>query len=225
MDSLPNARPKFQRINVTAQGKKFDFYYRDVLQCIQALYGHAKFAPLLIFAPERHYADPDHLDRMYHDMHTAKWWWSTQAELEDKKPGATIIPIIIATDKTQITTWGAKQAYPVYLTIGNIPKDIRRKPSHGGQILLGYLPTDKLEHVSNLSARRRILLNIMHKCLKHILSPLKNAGLNGVAMASGDGKVRRCHPIFAANACDYLEQIATVGCKMGECPTCQISPK
>ncbi|KIP01057.1 hypothetical protein PHLGIDRAFT_53274, partial [Phlebiopsis gigantea 11061_1 CR5-6] len=55
-----------------------------------------------------------------------------------------------------------------------------------------------------------------------ILSPLKNAGSDGVAMASGDGLVRRCHPIFAASICDYMDQIAIVGCKMGECPTCEV---
>ena len=43
-------------------------------------------------------------------------------------------------------------------------------------------------------------------------------------MASGDGAVRRCYPIFAASICDYMDQIATVGCKMGECPICTVSP-
>ncbi|KIP02336.1 hypothetical protein PHLGIDRAFT_79255 [Phlebiopsis gigantea 11061_1 CR5-6] len=224
VDALPSLRPRFKRGKVTVQDETFYVYFRDIIPCVQALYGHAKFAAHLIFKPERHYADPDHTIRMYSEMHTGKWWWSIQSQLEQDSPGATVIPIIISTDKTQVTTWGGKQAYPVYMTIGNIPKDIRRKPSHGSQILLAYLPTDKLEHLSNASARRRILLNIMHKCLKDILAPLRDAGEVGIPMASGDGIVRRCHPIFAADACDYLEQIATVGCKMGECPTCQVPP-
>ena len=164
---------------MTLQNESFEVYFRDIIQCVQALYGHAAFSQYLVFAPERHYLDSDETIRVYHEMHTAKWWWHTQLELEKIKPGATIIPIIIATDKTQITTWGGKQAYPVYMTIGNLPKDIRRKPSRGGQILLAYLPTEKLENIRNVSARRRMLLNIMHKCLKHILSPLKDAGANG----------------------------------------------
>jgi hypothetical protein len=47
-----------------------------------------------------------------------------QKELEEKtkKTGCTIIPIIISSDKTQLTTFRGKVAYPVYLTIGNIPK-------------------------------------------------------------------------------------------------------
>ena len=225
VDSLPSLRPRFKRGKVSIQGESFELYFRDIMQCIQALYGYAKFALYLVFAPEQHYSDAQKTNCVYHDMHTGNWWWTIQTHLEAKKAGATIIPIIISTDKTQITTWGGKQAYPVYMTIGNLPKDIRRKPSYNGQILLAYLPTDKLEHISNLSARRRMLLNITHKCLGHILQPIKDIGLRGKAMASGDGVVRRCHPIFAANACDYLEQIATVGCKMGECASCTVHPQ
>ncbi|KAJ6617772.1 hypothetical protein B0H10DRAFT_1948107 [Mycena sp. CBHHK59/15] len=55
-------------------------------------------------------------------MHTGKWWWATQRELEKKRKGATIIPVIISSDKTLLTLFRNRTAYPVYLTIGNIPK-------------------------------------------------------------------------------------------------------
>ncbi|KAJ7083906.1 hypothetical protein C8R43DRAFT_826367, partial [Mycena crocata] len=58
--------------------------------------------------------------------------------------GATLVPVIISTDKTQTTMFRNKSAYPVYMTIGNIPKDIRRKPSRQAYILIGYLPTSRL---------------------------------------------------------------------------------
>lgn len=65
----------------------------------------------------------------------------------------TIIPVIISSDKTQVTLFRNKSAYSVYLTIGNLPKDIHSKPSQGGQILLGYLSTSKLKHIKNKAAR------------------------------------------------------------------------
>lgn len=143
-------------------------------------------------------------------------------ELEQSTPGATIIPIILSSDKTPITLFGGKQAYPVYLTIGNIPKEIRRKPSYHAQILLAYLPTTKLDHITNLSARRRMLANVVHAALRQALAPLEEAGKSGILLCSGDGVERRCHPILAAHCGDYMEHLTIVGCKMGECPHCTV---
>ncbi len=48
------------------------------MECIRAIWGDADFADDLIYEPERHYADEDQTVRLYHDMHTGKWWWRTQ---------------------------------------------------------------------------------------------------------------------------------------------------
>lgn len=138
-------------------------------------------------------------------------------------PGATIIPIIISSDKTQLTTFGSKTAYPVYMTIGNLPKDVRRKPSRRGQILLAYLPSSNLKHIVNKAARRRTLANLFHACMGHVLAPLREAGLHGIDIVSGDGVTRRGHPIFAMYIGDYPEQLLVTCCKNGTCPKCDIS--
>lgn len=126
---------------------------------------------------------------------------------KDAGPGGTIVPVIISSDKTRLTKFKGKDAYPVYLTIGNLPKEIRRKVSHQGQILLAYLPTTHLEHIKNKSARRRTAANLYHSCMSKILEPLREPGRVGVEMSSGDGAVRRCHTIFAAHVGDYPEQV------------------
>ncbi|KAG2129437.1 hypothetical protein DEU56DRAFT_714826, partial [Suillus clintonianus] len=153
-------------------------------------------------------------------MHTGKWWWDTQKKLDQREPGATIIPIIISSDKTQVTMFRNKTAYPVYLTIGNIPKEIRRKPSHRAHILLAYLPTTRLEHITNKASRRRTIANLYHACMGRILAPLKEAGLDGIVMKSGDGVLRRGHPLFSCFVGDYPEQVLAAGVKATECPKC-----
>ncbi|KAF7358764.1 hypothetical protein MSAN_01215400 [Mycena sanguinolenta] len=163
--NLPTSRPPFQREEVVVAGEAFDVYFRDIIE----------------------YADKT--VRLYHDLHTGKWWWATQKTLEKRRPGATIIPIIISTDKTQTTMFRNKSAYPVYMSIGNIPKGIRRKPSRQAYILIGYLPTTRLEHIKVAAARRRAIANLYHACMRKILSPLKAAGLDGIYMASGNGAV------------------------------------
>ncbi|KIJ09125.1 hypothetical protein PAXINDRAFT_87903, partial [Paxillus involutus ATCC 200175] len=146
-----------------------------------------------------------------------------QKELENKKPGATIIPIILSSDKTQITMFRNKAAYPLYMTIGNLPKEIHRKPSRRAWILLAYLPTSWLDHITNQAARRRTVTNLFHACMSHILDPLKAPADTGLPMASGDGVVRRGHPLVACYAGDYPEQVLVTGTKTGECPKCDIA--
>ncbi|KAI0373820.1 hypothetical protein BV20DRAFT_988937 [Pilatotrama ljubarskyi] len=222
IDGLPTGRPRFQREEIIVADEAFEVYFRDILECIRALLGDPEFAPLLLLVPERHYADPQHKDRVYFDMNTGKWWWATQAALERERPGATVIPIIISSDKTQLTLIGNKTAYPVYMTLGNLPKDIRCKPSRRGQILLAYLPTTRLLHITNKAARRRTLANLFHACMSRVLQPLESVGVDGMHFSSGDGIVRRGHPILATFVGDYPEQVLVTGCKTGECPKCKV---
>jgi hypothetical protein len=96
-----------------------------------------------------------------------------------------------------------KTAYPMYLTIGNIPKELWRKPSSGSHILLAYLPTTRLKHITNKASCCRAIANLYHACLCHVLAPLKSAGSKGIPMCSGDGACRCCHPLFASFVGDY----------------------
>lgn len=116
--------------------------------------------------------------------------------------------------------FGTKSAYPVYMTIGNIPKELRRKPSQRTHILIGYLPTTPLHHIQNKASRRRMVANLFHYCVSHMLGPLKPAGEAGIVMSSGDGVTRYTFPIFACFVGDYPEQVLVSGCKTGDCPKC-----
>ena len=172
-------------------------------------------------------------------MYACDWWWQTQVRpynhdvpflihlketLELRRPGATIIPVIVSTDKTQLTVFREKQAYPIYMTIGNIPKDIRRKPSRMAQILLGYIPTTKLMWLTSKAARRRALANLFHACMRDVLQSISKPGKNGVAMMSADGVWRRCHPIFANFVGDYPEQALVTCTYNGRCAKCGVTP-
>ena len=111
------------------------------------------------------------------------------------------------------------------MTIGNIPKDIRRKPSRQTHILVGYLPTTQLHHVSNAASRRRQVANLFHHCFSRILDPLMRVGETGTEMTSGDGVTHRTLPLFACFVGDYPEQVLVSGCKTGECPKCDVNRK
>ncbi|KIY47966.1 hypothetical protein FISHEDRAFT_44259 [Fistulina hepatica ATCC 64428] len=220
---IPPERPKFERTTVHVGGETFEVYFRDILECIKALYGDMSFAPYLQFAPEKHYSDSSKKQHMYHDMYTGKWWWSTQEKIELKLPGGTIVPIILSSDKTQLTLFRNKSAYPLYMSLGNIPKEIRAKTSSRAYVLFAYLPTSSLSHILNKAARRRAATNLYHCCVSMVLKPLKEAGEKGIFMTSGDGVTRRIHPIYAVFVGDYPEQVRVVGTKYWDCPTCPVT--
>lgn len=75
-----------------------------------------------------------------------------QKELEKEFPGVMIIPIFVSSDKTHVVMFDMKTAYLVYLTIRNIPKELCQKQSQQTHILLGYLPTTPLLHVSSTAS-------------------------------------------------------------------------
>lgn len=131
------------------------------------------------------------------------------------------MPIIIASDKTRLSTLsGGQQAYPVYLTIGNICKAIRRKPSHRATILLGYLPIDDFADAPKKKDQQRLKGMLLHESMRMLMAPLKEAGESGVEMWCADGRLRRVYPILAAFIGDWPEQNDMSCTAQGGCPIC-----
>ena len=109
---------------------------RNVMDLIAFVVGHTPFTPNMAYAPVRQRNSDGGL--IFSEMHTANWWWETQDQLP---PNFTIIPIILATDKTHLSqTHGDQQAWPVYITIGNLDRKTRRAPRRPGLLLLGLIP-------------------------------------------------------------------------------------
>lgn len=124
-----------------------------------------------------------------------------QLLLPDKS--ATIIPLIVATDRTLLSTMcGGQQAYPVYVSIGNIP-------------------VDEFENVSDPNERARLKNKLTHDAMAKLMEPLKDAAKNGVVMTCADGRQRRVYPVPAAFEGDWPEQCAMACADEGGCPVCE----
>ncbi len=199
------------------------------------------------YAPEEIFEDAFGKNRMYNEMWTAKWWCDIQVScrgspsevsvsMSDSKSdlcfpqkllpdGATVTPVILASDKTQLSTFsGDKTAWPVYLSIGNIAKATRRSPSLRATVLIGYLPVAKLEVFSEKKCSL-FGYQLFHDCMRSLLKPLVEAGTKGVDMVCSDGFIRTIYPIVAAYIADHQEPCLVACCQENQCPKCLVEPK
>ena len=131
-------------------------------------------------------------------------------------------PVILTSDKTNLSQFGGnKQAWPVYLTIGNISKAIRCQPLSHGSILISYLPVTKLTSFSE-GTQSNAQHHLFHQAMRTLLQPLVAAGHNGVLMTCADAKVHKIFPILAAYVADYPEQCLVACCSENRCPKCTV---
>ncbi|KAI0755864.1 hypothetical protein BC629DRAFT_1584640 [Irpex lacteus] len=190
--------------------EKLELWYRDPVDCVKELMGNPVFKDHLAYAPTRVYQDRRGQVRQIDEMWTGNWWWDIQQRLP---VGSTVIPFR-----------GDKSVWPVYLTIGNLSKDVQRSPSMHGTILLGYLPVGKFDCFSE-ATQSLARYQAFHACLRIILGTMVSAGQAGTAVTCADGQLRHAYPILAAYAADYPEQCLVACCQENRCPTGEVSPE
>jgi len=187
-------------------------YYRDIFKCIQFFLAHLPLQEHLDVEPVR-LGEPVSR-RIYSETNTGDWW----CDMQDQLPaGATIVPGICTSVKTYLTNFsGDQHPWLLYLTIGNIQKDIRRTPKKRAWNLVRLIPcppqgakyTDK----------------IWHSAVGTVLSPLRNLDITGPGLKwdCADGFQRQSYPLLAAWVRDYPEQVLVAQVSYGSCPMSEI---
>ena len=134
-------------------------------------------------------------------------------------------------DATHLTNYsGDKKAWPIYMTIENIDRETRARPTSFACVLLALLPVPhKLRELNTrgrkLQSDRNRMIN--SEVLKVILEPIRDASRPGMDVRCADNAVRRCFPRLATWIADYPEQCTIHGifknqCMWCECPSGQL---
>jgi len=123
-------------------------------------------------------------------------------------------------DQTHLSNLsGNKKAWPVYLTLGNLPATRRNRPGSFAVLLLALLPVPpKLTMSVADHLQRQINADTLRGVFELLCEPLQNAALEGVNIGCVDGKVRRCFPILSLWIADHMANVGFHWIKWNVCP-------
>ena len=125
-------------------------YDKDIFKYIEFYLAHLAFQEHFDFKPGC--LTNSESRAIYCELNIHDWWWDTRYQLS---AGATLVPVICASDETHFTNFsGDQHVWLLYLTIGNIRKNMCCTPKQHGWILIGLIPyppkgsknTDKAWH-------------------------------------------------------------------------------
>ncbi|KAG1868327.1 hypothetical protein DFJ58DRAFT_837966 [Suillus subalutaceus] len=168
---------------------------KDPVECLESIFSNPLFHDKLDFIPRRIYKIAAQLLRVYSEWLTGDSAWEMQTQLPR---GATILGIVLLSDKTNITTMtGARVAHPLLLGLANIRMRTHTELSSKAFLLMALLPIPKYLHPNQHC--------LVHECLSIALKPLTKAAEVGIMMSDLVGNVRHCFTPLAAYIVDTPE--------------------
>ncbi|KAH5209211.1 hypothetical protein HBH77_083060 [Parastagonospora nodorum] len=185
-ESITAKEPLIARGNVSnavhLSGLKADqhfFVYQNILSLIAFIISHRPFADKLVYAPSQFFSGNTDYPNI-------------QQSLPDR---ATVVPIIISVNKTQLS-----------LILGDVA---RSTPS---TLLARFIPTTKIRNPLLKS-------QVYHYCIGKLLS--QNAAKSRILLACADRRTKQCYLTICAILADYEEQVLLTSIKKNRyCTRC-----
>ena len=202
--------------------------YRDPLLCIQHLMQSPLVQDHISFSPFKLYESAAKTMRIYTEWLSGDHAWNIQVCFSFLLPafglnllqtqlghGATILGVILSSDKTNISVMtGGRAAHPLLISLATISMEFRNKDTSNSYLLLALIPIPKFVH-HHKRIRGMLDARHYHYCLDIILAPLKAAAQLGVMLSDPLGYLRWCFTPLASFIVDTPEAqlISCVGGK------------
>ncbi|KAI6141325.1 hypothetical protein BKA82DRAFT_28768 [Pisolithus tinctorius] len=168
--------------------------------------------------------DSTNNQRRWEDFMSGAWAWNEADRIISEDPttaGATLIPIILSSDKTTVSVaTGQTDYYPLYLSIGNVRNTVRHAHC-SAVVLIRFLamPKTTREHAGS-SAFQNFKRQLFHSSLTRILCSLRPAMSVPEIILCGDKYYRRIIYSLVAYIADYEEQVLLSCIVWNWCPKC-----
>ncbi|KIK12076.1 hypothetical protein PISMIDRAFT_121497, partial [Pisolithus microcarpus 441] len=177
-------------------------FYRDAIECLQHLIHSPSNSGQVHFVPKKIYSAADCMQCIYTDWLTGDRAWELQDALPD---GATLLGVVLSSDKMHITQVGNHQAHPLLISLANISANVRRKGSTNSYLLLALLPVPRFVH-PNKHLRGILASRLLHQVISVVMKPLKMAAEVGRMMSDPVGNLKHCFTPLVAYIADTPEQ-------------------
>ncbi|KAG0643778.1 hypothetical protein HOY80DRAFT_868869, partial [Tuber brumale] len=129
----------------------------------------------------------------------------------------TVVSLLFASDKTYLINFsGDKAAWPIYMSISNIRKDIQQQSSEHARILVAFLLNPLMNPKSSEIHRS------WRRAIEYILKPIADLDIAGAGYEwdCTNGQVRHCYLVLAAWITDYPEHGILARIINSLCPIC-----
>jgi hypothetical protein len=176
--NMPNmteaTAPRFE-----AQG----LFHRNITKVIQAALKESSATQCHISPFKEFWQSSTHdaAERLYSEIYTSDVMIEAHQAVQNDVPGCTlekvVIPLMLWSDATLLTSFGNASLWPVYLFLGNLSKYIRGKPSTFSAHHLAYIP--KVAHILCILLTNLIawLLTVQRHVSRLVSSALPNIGI------------------------------------------------
>jgi hypothetical protein len=212
--------------NAATNHEPIFLFYRNIHHPTEYIFSLEHLSDKIILSPA---TATRYDDVVFDDLHTSHWWSQMQSKVGNEK---VIIPLMLSSDATIVSGNCKTKAWPMYMTIGNVPKDLRYVKGYGASRVLAYLPV--ITTLSNTTQNKWLSLcktAIFQHCMRIILEPFSHTEQqqNGIPMTGPNGKVYSCVTMLATYSADYPEQCLLTATRTWRngygCPRCLIKAK
>jgi len=128
-------------------------------------------------------------------------------------------------DQTNLTNLSCdKKAWPVYITIRNLPSARHNSPGSMAVLLLALLPIPPKFSKSFKADQYQSKINTdtLEDVFEHIFASLQDVAHTSITIDCTDSKVRQCFPILSMWIADHMENVVQQGLKTNACHKCKV---